>query len=69
MAAQVDAGALARPAAGAWAGFPLMTDGAPYAALTPEAILDAVDACGRRAAGRVLARSRYENRGYQVWVE
>lgn len=69
MAAQVDAWALARPAAGAWAGFPLMSDGAPYAALTPEAILDAVDACGRRADGRMLALSSYENRVYQVWLE
>ncbi|MGE5523084.1 MAG: serine/threonine protein kinase [Rhodospirillaceae bacterium] len=46
-----------------------MLDRAPYAALTPEAILDAVDACGTRADGRMLALSSYENRVYQVWLE
>ena len=44
-------------------------DPAPYAALTPECILDAVDACGSRADGRMLGLSSYENRVYQVWLE
>ncbi len=44
-------------------------DVAPYSALTPEAILDAVDARGFRADGRMLALSSYENRVYQVWLE
>lgn len=42
---------------------------APYAALTPSVILDAVDAGGYRADGRLLALSSYENRVYQVGLE
>lgn len=42
---------------------------APYSALTPEAILDAVEACGYRCDGRLLALASYENRVYQVWLE
>jgi Ser/Thr protein kinase RdoA (MazF antagonist) len=41
----------------------------PYAALTPEVILDAVAALGLRPDGRMLALSSYENRVYQVWLE
>ena len=41
----------------------------PYAALTPEVVLDAVDALGLRTDGRLLALSSYENRVYQVWLE
>lgn len=43
--------------------------GAPYAALTPDAILDAVDACGFRADGRMISLSSYENRVYQIWLD
>ena len=41
----------------------------PYAALTPEVVLDAVAALGMRPDGRLLALSSYENRVYQVWLE
>jgi Ser/Thr protein kinase RdoA (MazF antagonist) len=41
----------------------------PYAALTPEVVLDALDALGLRTDGRLLALSSYENRVYQVWLE
>ncbi len=46
---------------------------APYARLTPECVLDAVDGVlmptGRRTDGRMLALNSYENRVYQVGVE
>ena len=41
----------------------------PYAALTPEVVLDALCALGLRPDGRLLALSSYENRVYQVWME
>ena len=41
----------------------------PYAALTPEVVLDAVAALGLRPDGRLLALSSYENRVYQVWMD
>jgi Ser/Thr protein kinase RdoA (MazF antagonist) len=41
----------------------------PYAALTPEIVLDACDAAGFRADGRLLPLNSYENRVYQVWLE
>jgi Ser/Thr protein kinase RdoA (MazF antagonist) len=41
----------------------------PYAALTPDAVLDACDAAGFRADGRLLPLNSYENRVYQVWLE
>ncbi|MBV8259729.1 MAG: phosphotransferase, partial [Paraburkholderia sp.] len=48
-------------------------EGAPYARLTPECVLDAVDAvlmpANRRTDGRMLALNSYENRVYQVGVE
>ncbi len=42
---------------------------APYAGLTPDAVLDALDAVGLRGDGRQLALNSYENRVYQVWLE
>ncbi|MCG1055925.1 serine/threonine protein kinase [Mycetohabitans sp. B5] len=46
---------------------------APYAGLTPERVLDALDAVlahgGRRTDGRLLALNSYENRVYQVGIE
>ncbi|WP_183722713.1 MULTISPECIES: serine/threonine protein kinase [Paraburkholderia] len=46
---------------------------APYARLTPECVLDAVDgvlmSTGRRTDGRMLALNSYENRVYQIGVE
>jgi Ser/Thr protein kinase RdoA (MazF antagonist) len=39
----------------------------PYAALTPDCVLDALDSIGIRGDGRLLALNSYENRVYQVW--
>jgi Ser/Thr protein kinase RdoA (MazF antagonist) len=41
----------------------------PYAGLTPDSVLDALDAVGIRGDGRLLALNSYENRVYQVWRE
>ncbi len=41
----------------------------PYDALTPDTVLDAVERCGRRPAGGLLALNSYENRVYQVALE
>ncbi|HEY9381563.1 MAG TPA: serine/threonine protein kinase [Burkholderiales bacterium] len=41
----------------------------PYANLTPERVLDAIDSVGVRCDGRMLALNSYENRVYQVWLE
>ena len=41
----------------------------PYAALTPDALLDALEAHGFRTDGRLLALNSYENRVYQVGLE
>jgi Ser/Thr protein kinase RdoA (MazF antagonist) len=41
----------------------------PYAALTPDLILDAVESTGVRSDGRLLALNSYENRVYQVGIE
>ncbi|MDX1698779.1 MAG: serine/threonine protein kinase, partial [Thiohalobacterales bacterium] len=40
-----------------------------YARLTPDVLLDAVEACGYRTDGRLLALNSYENRVYQVGLE
>ena len=45
------------------------TAAAPYAGLTPETVLDALEAAGLRGDGRLLALNSYENRVYQVWLE
>lgn len=42
---------------------------APFAALTPDRILDCVEACGCRANGRLLALNSYENRVYRVGLD
>ncbi|WP_300622060.1 serine/threonine protein kinase [Dokdonella sp.] len=42
---------------------------APYDALSPDVVLDAVDAAGFATDGRLLALASYENRVYQVGVE
>jgi len=39
----------------------------PYAALTPDVVLDALESIGYRGDGRLLALGSYENRVYQVW--
>ncbi len=41
----------------------------PYASLTPDVVLDAVEAAGFVPDGRLLALPSYENRVYQVGVE
>ena len=42
---------------------------ADYSTLTPDTLLDAVDACGYQTDGRLLALNSYENRVYQVGIE
>lgn len=44
-------------------------DTAPYAALDPACIFDALDSVGARSDGRLLALNSYENRVYQVGME
>jgi len=46
-----------------------MSATAPYAGLTPETVLDALESAGLRGDGRLLALNSYENRVYQVWLE
>ena len=42
---------------------------APYAGLTPDCVLDALDSIGLRGDGRLLGLNSYENRVYQIWLE
>jgi Ser/Thr protein kinase RdoA (MazF antagonist) len=46
-----------------------MPASAPYANLTPDCLLDAVDSAGFHCDGRMQALNSYENRVYQVWLE
>lgn len=46
-----------------------MLSEAPYSALSPETVLDAIEAVGYRCDGRVLALNSYENRVYQIGIE
>jgi Ser/Thr protein kinase RdoA (MazF antagonist) len=41
----------------------------PYADLTPEVVLDALDAVGLRGDGRLIQLNSYENRVFQVFLE
>ncbi|HEX6008063.1 MAG TPA: serine/threonine protein kinase [Burkholderiales bacterium] len=41
----------------------------PYANLTPDCMLDAVESCGYRCDGRQLALNSFENRVYLVYLE
>ena len=41
----------------------------PFAALTPDLVLDAVESIGYLSDARVLALNSYENRVYQVGIE
>ena len=41
----------------------------PYSTLTPDVVVEAVEALGHRCDGRVLALNSYENRVYQVGRE
>jgi Ser/Thr protein kinase RdoA (MazF antagonist) len=42
---------------------------APYAALTPDTVLDSLESVGLRPDGRLLALNSYENRVYQVGTD
>lgn len=42
---------------------------APYSELSPEIVLDAIEAVGYHCDGRVLALNSYENRVYQIGLE
>jgi Ser/Thr protein kinase RdoA (MazF antagonist) len=44
-----------------------IADAPPYAGLTPDCVLDALDSVGVVGDGRLLALNSYENRVYQVW--
>src|SRR5690349_7075002 len=46
---------------------PTITDAPPYAGLTPDCELDALDSVGIRGDGRLLSLNSYENRVYQAW--
>jgi Ser/Thr protein kinase RdoA (MazF antagonist) len=46
-----------------------MSTDAPYSQLSPETVLDAIEALGFRCDGRVLALNSYENRVYQIGIE
>src|SRR5277367_5895202 len=46
-----------------------MSADAPYSELSPETVLDAIEALEFRCDGRVLALNSYENRVYQIGVE
>ena len=46
-----------------------MNADAPYAELSPELVLDALEAAGHHCDGRVLALNSYENRVYQIGIE
>ena len=46
-----------------------MPEAHPYARLTPDVVLNALDAVGLRCDGRLLALNSYENRVYQVGIE
>ncbi|MBI5256380.1 MAG: serine/threonine protein kinase [Burkholderiales bacterium] len=41
----------------------------PYDRLTPQTVLDALDAVGQRGDGRLLQLNSYENRVFQVFLE
>ena len=48
---------------------PLAEHAAPFAELTPDAILAAVESLGLHCDGRVLALNSYENRVYRIGIE
>ena len=41
----------------------------PYAVLTPDRVIDAVESTGRLSDARILALNSYENRVYRVGIE
>ena len=46
-----------------------MNTSTPYASLTPDIVLNAVESAGYRCDGRMLGLNSYENRVYQVGIE
>ncbi|MBI4986732.1 MAG: serine/threonine protein kinase [Rhodocyclales bacterium] len=44
-------------------------DAAPYADLTPDRMLDAIESVGLRCDGRLLALNSFENRVFQIWLD
>lgn len=46
-----------------------MTNKTPYANLTPDLILDAIESVGYPCSGSLLALNSYENRVYQIGIE
>jgi Ser/Thr protein kinase RdoA (MazF antagonist) len=48
---------------------PDTSDDTPYAGLTPEVVLDALDTVGLRGDGRLIQLNSYENRVFQVFLE
>lgn len=48
---------------------PRVTTSTPYAGLTPDLLLNAIESTGLRCDGRLLALNSYENRVYQVGIE
>ena len=46
-----------------------MTDPHPYARLTPDLLLNALESLGLRCDGRLLALNSYENRVYQAGID
>ncbi len=45
------------------------TNATPFASLTPDSMLDALESIGLRPDGRLLALNSYENRVYQVFMD
>ncbi len=45
------------------------TESHPYSALTPDAVLDAIEAQGFHCDGRIFPLNSYENRVYQIGIE
>jgi len=41
----------------------------PYAGLTPNLVLDALDGVGLRGDGRLIQLNSYENRVFQIFLE
>lgn len=48
---------------------PDMTQETPYADLTPDFLLNAVESIGLRCDGRLLQLNSFENRVYQIWLD
>jgi Ser/Thr protein kinase RdoA (MazF antagonist) len=46
-----------------------IASGTPYAGLTPDMVLDAIESTGRQCDGRMLALNSFENRVYQLWLQ